>query len=232
MTNTLEAVEVIDHETLGAALVAFQAEVAAVPKDATNPFFSSKYADLPAVKAAAQPLLAKHGLAVIQEPGYVVAEGKVYDTLATTLVHKKMSYESAIRSTMILKLAKNDAQSHGSAITYARRYAFMSVLGLVADEDDDGNAATGNTRQAKPRQSRAKAKQEPDENNELRDAQARVKAAAKAAGVAPTDATDYFKKEYQEDSLIGCSDVAKLTAAAEHWEAIAAAKNELGATEA
>jgi hypothetical protein len=27
-------------------------------------------------------------------------------------------------------------------MTYARRYSYMAVLGLVADEDDDGNAAS------------------------------------------------------------------------------------------
>ena len=36
---------------------------------------------------------------------------------------------------------KEDAQAQGSAITYARRYALMSMLGLVADTDDDGEAA-------------------------------------------------------------------------------------------
>ena len=34
------------------------------------------------------------------------------------------------------------AQSIGSALTYARRYALQSILGLAA-EDDDGNAASG-----------------------------------------------------------------------------------------
>ena len=34
------------------------------------------------------------------------------------------------------------SQTLGSAITYARRYALTAVLNLVADEDDDGQAAT------------------------------------------------------------------------------------------
>lgn len=43
---------------------------------------------------------------------------------------------------MPLVLQKQDPQGQGSGITYARRYAAMAILGLVADEDDDGNAAT------------------------------------------------------------------------------------------
>jgi len=39
-------------------------------------------------------------------------------------------------------MVKEDPQAQGSAVTYARRYAYMSVLGLVADEDDDGQRAT------------------------------------------------------------------------------------------
>ena len=36
----------------------------------------------------------------------------------------------------------DSSQSHGSAITYGRRYAKVAVLDLIADEDDDGAAAS------------------------------------------------------------------------------------------
>ena len=36
-------------------------------------------------------------------------------------------------------------QEYGSAITYARRYALVAILGVASEEDDDGNAASGNT---------------------------------------------------------------------------------------
>ena len=51
---------------LAAALVAAQAEFSAVPKTATNPFYSSRYAPLSTVIEVTQPILAKHGLAVSQ----------------------------------------------------------------------------------------------------------------------------------------------------------------------
>lgn len=223
MTDTAE------HKSLAEALVAFQAEVGTVAKDADNPFFKSKYADLPAVKAAAQPILTKHSLAVTQKPGFEIVADKVVDTLTTEVIHGPSNERDS--STMALKNTAK-AQEQGSAITYARRYAFMSVLGLVADDDDDGNAASGNSRSrsSSPRQSRAKAA-EPSENSEVREALAAVQAAAKAAGKSPREATEIFKIQYAEESLVGCTDVAKLKAAAEHFEGLANVKNELGGTE-
>ena len=120
---------------LTAALVKFQNEVGAIPKTSSNPFFKSKYAGLPAVVETAGPILAKHGLAVSQHIGYDLDN----DTLETWLLHTSGQY---LVSRMRLLLTKQDSQGQGSAITYARRYAFMSVLGLVADDDDDGNAAS------------------------------------------------------------------------------------------
>jgi hypothetical protein len=117
---------------LAAALVAAQAEFSAVPKNSANPFFKSKYAALPDVVASASPVLAKHGLAVSQFiDGEFVNEG-----LTTYLIHKSGQF---IAHTMKLHLIKGDPQAQGSAVTYARRYAYMAALGLVADEDDDGN---------------------------------------------------------------------------------------------
>jgi hypothetical protein len=118
---------------LSAALVAAQGEFSAVVKGNVNPFFKSKYAALPDVIASATPVLVKHGLAVTQ----FMSED---DTLTTYLLHSSGEFISHASS---LHLVKNDPQSHGSATTYARRYAYMSCLGLVADEDDDGNKASG-----------------------------------------------------------------------------------------
>lgn len=122
-------------DQLAAALVAIQAEVPAIPKDATNPFFKSKYADLPIVMETAQPIVTKHGVAVSQDPDF---DG-THDLLTTTLMHTSGQWKQA---TMRLHLPKADPQGQGSALTYARRYAYMAALGLVADQDDDGSAAS------------------------------------------------------------------------------------------
>jgi hypothetical protein len=121
---------------LAAALVTAQGEFSAVPKNSTNPFFKSKYADLATVVETAAPVVAKNGLAVSQ---YIDTLEDNSNALTTYLMHKSGQF---IAHTMPLMLSKADAQGQGSAITYARRYAYMAVLGLVADEDDDGNAAT------------------------------------------------------------------------------------------
>ena len=121
---------------LASALVKAQAEFSAVPKGSVNPFFKSKYAGLPEVVQHTAPVLAKHGLAVSQ---FITHSEDGTDSLLTYLIHESGQF---IAYSMHLHLAKEDMQSFGSACTYARRYSYMSALGLVADEDDDGNSAT------------------------------------------------------------------------------------------
>ena len=119
---------------LAKALCNAQGEFPTIPKGDVNPFFKSKYAGLPAVIEASAPILAKHGLTVSQHLGF---DG-TNDLLTTYLMHESGQF---ISETMRLHLVKSDPQGHGSATTYARRYSYMAVLGLVADEDDDGNKA-------------------------------------------------------------------------------------------
>jgi hypothetical protein len=133
---------------LAKALAAAQAEFTAIPKDSANPFFQSKYAGLPKVVEVASPVLSKHGLSVSQFIGH----DDQGDTLTTWLLHQSGQF---IRDTMRLRPVKNDPQSQGSATTYARRYSYMSVLGLVADDDDDGNQASQGSTQRSGGKSKA-----------------------------------------------------------------------------
>jgi hypothetical protein len=126
-------------QNLAVALATAQGEFSAVPKGSENPFFKSKYAALPDVIATATPVLTKHGLSVAQ---FVDSDEKG-DLLTTYLMHTSGEF---ISHSMRLHVAKaNDPQSQGSAITYARRYSYMSALGLVADVDDDGNATVNHS---------------------------------------------------------------------------------------
>lgn len=122
-------------DALAPALVAAQAAITPAEKDGINPHFGRKYASLGAIMAAVRPALAAHGLAVSQ---IVTHDG---DTLAleTILVHTSGQY---IGGTYPLRPTKADPQGEGSALTYARRYALAGILGVVADDDDDGNAAS------------------------------------------------------------------------------------------
>jgi hypothetical protein len=80
-------------------------------------------------------VLNKHGLAIMQAPTHIDS----VPALATTLLH--VSGES-ISWTMPLRLAKDDMQGLGSAVTYARRYAWGALLGISEQEDDDGEVAS------------------------------------------------------------------------------------------
>lgn len=130
----------MNHSTelgeLFAALAAAQAELPMVQKDKENPFYKSKYADLASCVEAAKPVLPKHGLCVTQLIGN---DGAGHDTLTTVLGHSSGQWLSG---DMVLHPVKNDPQAQGSAVTYGRRYAYCSILGLVAEDDDDGNAAS------------------------------------------------------------------------------------------
>lgn len=119
---------------LAAALVAAQAEMENANKNATNPHFKSHYADLAEIINTAKPVLTKHGLTVVQFPGF--ADGRA--ELETVLLHKSGEW---MAGTAGAPLQKHDPQGVGSALTYLRRYAMAAVC-AIAQEDDDGNAAS------------------------------------------------------------------------------------------
>lgn len=116
------------------ALAAAQAEMSNATLNKTNPHFKSRYADLAAIRDAAIPALAKHGLAVTQLPD-VTEDGFM---LVTRLMHESGEW---ISSTYPLPTDLGKPQQMGSAQTYARRYSLAALVGISAEEDDDANAA-------------------------------------------------------------------------------------------
>jgi len=127
--RTSEAIDAIC-----AALAMAQGEMKPAVKDATNPHFKSKYADLATVRNAVMPTLSAHNLSVVQLP----TEIESGPALTTILLHASGEW---IKTTMLLRPTKGDPQGIGSALTYARRYALQSVAGVAADDDDDGGHA-------------------------------------------------------------------------------------------
>ncbi len=117
---------------LATALCKFQGEMETVGFDANNPFFKSKYATLAQLVDCSRKLLNKHGIAVSQ---LIEDDGAV----TTILMHTSGQY---LKAKVKIEPSKKDPQGIGSAITYSRRYAYAAILGLVSDDDDDGNAAT------------------------------------------------------------------------------------------
>ncbi len=124
---------------LATALNKVQAELKPVTKSSSNPYYSSKYADLTAILESCKKLLATNGLSVVQVCS-VQEGGRI--SLDTTLLHNSGQWISG----ELLVLPKPDsnnftsAQAVGSAITYARRYSFSAIIG-IATEDDDGESA-------------------------------------------------------------------------------------------
>lgn len=125
----------IEHATpeLFAALAKAQGEIENASKNAANPHFRSKYADLAEVMTTIRATLPKHGLSLIQSPHF---DGSMAH-LDTILAHASGGYITATASCVP---AKSDAQGIGAATTYLRRYSAASLVG-IHQEDDDGEAA-------------------------------------------------------------------------------------------
>tara|TARA_R110000803_G_scaffold57599_4_gene115560 strand:+ start:371 stop:874 length:504 start_codon:yes stop_codon:yes gene_type:complete len=105
-----------------------QNELGAISKDATNPFFKSKYFDINSLIGQLKPLLEKYKLLLLQPITDNQVRSIIYD-LDGGSVESSMPLPNDL-----------DAQKLGSAITYFRRYTLQSLLALQA-MDDDGNLA-------------------------------------------------------------------------------------------
>jgi hypothetical protein len=123
---------------LASALSKAQGEMQAAIKDKVNTFLKSNYADLGSVWDAARPVLSKYGLCVMQTTEIASDGSKII--MVTTLAHTSGQW---MKSFLPLNPAKNDSQGIGAAITYLRRYSLSAIVGVVCDEDDDGETAVG-----------------------------------------------------------------------------------------
>lgn len=119
---------------LAKALAKAQGEIENASKNAANPHFKSKYADLAEVLNTVRPVFSLHGLSVLQMPSF---DGGIA-SVETMLMHTSGEW---ISNTCSAPVSKNDAQGVGSAITYLRRYSLAAFAG-IAQEDDDGNSAS------------------------------------------------------------------------------------------
>lgn len=111
-------------------LLEFQQLEISVEKDASNPFFKSKYTTLNEVLSKVREPLNKLGIVIIQCPDRDGLRTQLYDTTDDSSVECFMPYVEA-----------TSAQKLGSNNTYNRRYSLITLLGL-GDEDDDGNVAS------------------------------------------------------------------------------------------
>lgn len=125
---------------LATALIEAKKKFLPALKTAVNPAFKSKYTDLATAIAATETALLEYGLVLLQSPHSDIPNHTV--AVTTRLMHKSGQFMEGSLEMPAIGRNGFDAQSMGSAITYARRYALMAFLG-IAPEDDDGNAASG-----------------------------------------------------------------------------------------
>lgn len=103
-------------------------------KKADNPHFKSKFVALDGVIDAVADALRAEGIAIMQQTDITDHGGTI---LISRLIHESGEW---VAGRYPIHPVKSDPQGEGSALTYARRYALMALVG-IAPEDDDGNAA-------------------------------------------------------------------------------------------
>jgi hypothetical protein len=113
---------------LARSLKVFHMEIGKIKKDATNPFFNSKYATLSTILDAIKDPLQVAGLSFTQFP-----TGQ--NGLTTVLMHCETG--EFFSADYFMQPLKNDPQAQGSVISYMRRYSLAAVLGLNIDDETE-----------------------------------------------------------------------------------------------
>lgn len=136
------------------SLLAARADFGPIVKDKVNPHYKSRYADLETVLDAVSESLAKHGLLLVQR----TEVGESGHVLLTELVEVASS-DKIVSTYPLVPSRPNDPQALGSALTYARRYSILALLGVAAEDDDGQKASQQPRREASqaPRQQKQEA---------------------------------------------------------------------------
>jgi len=149
-----------DITKLAKALLAVQKVLQPAVKDALNPFAKNKYATLNSIMDVCREHLIDNGIWLTQYP-VPVEVGHM--GLVTKLTHAETGqWQSGL---LMMPLAKSDPQGYGSAMTYARRYALSALLGIVTEEDDDGQGGMPATKSTNRKRQVQQAKQPAEKDN-------------------------------------------------------------------
>lgn len=134
-----------ESPTLPQKLLKIQRDIGALVKDAANPFFKSKYADLNQALSLAKEYLNPQGLFIAQSPGI---DTNGFRFVETSIINAD---DGQTISCKVPIVNAEDMQKLGASITYARRFGLVSILAMES-EDDDGETAVGRgaTKTTKP----------------------------------------------------------------------------------
>jgi hypothetical protein len=117
------------------AQIKLQAEMTNIAKDSKG--YGYNYTSLEKLIDHCRKPLAENGLGFIQS-NTSTEDGKIGVT--TRLIHDSGEWVEDTMTANLYKLAKmNEYQVAGSIITYFRRYALASMLGIASDEDIDAS---------------------------------------------------------------------------------------------
>ena len=105
----------------------------AITKNAQG--YGYNYTDFATLRELTVPVLAAHGLTIIQMPVSAQEEGHV--GVRTILAH---SSGDVVMSECAIRVSDHKGMSFeqcaGTAITYLRRYAWLAVCGLASEDND------------------------------------------------------------------------------------------------
>lgn len=102
-------------------------------RNANNPYFNSKYADLATVVDALREPLGGEGL------GYyfsILNENETWQVCLTVVDVETGKVEAS----SVFPVTCLEPQKMGSNVTYAKRYLLTTMFNVIAELDDDGNA--------------------------------------------------------------------------------------------
>lgn len=116
-------------DELAKAMSKAQGQIGGAVKDAANPFFKSKYADLGAVIKAIKAACAEHGLSYVQFPA--ATSNRI--GITTRLMHESGQW---MEQSFTIPAQNLDPQKAGSVLTYFRRYSLAAVFGVPQVDDD------------------------------------------------------------------------------------------------
>jgi hypothetical protein len=119
------------------ALVEFHKSVPPINKTASAQY--GKFADLETVLSTVTPHLLKNGLVVSQ--GFEPSSHDNNPVLVTQLLHISGAKLVSRLPMVVAGRGKNPLHDWGGSCTYSRRYSLLSILGLTADMDVDGDFA-------------------------------------------------------------------------------------------
>ena len=115
-------------------IAAVQGELTNPLAKTENPYYKSKYAALPDILDLIRPVLAKHGIALIQYPETTKEEdGSLLLSIRTKLAMTVGETDEVLDcGAMSIPVTGLNAQQVGAVITYYRRYAIKALFAIEA----------------------------------------------------------------------------------------------------